>query len=197
MWLENRWVYLSLVLSLVVPGFDPYEFAEEQEGEAQDPGELTDWEAAELELLIQEGRRQLDRQAANLDRLRGRAQWLFTVGLALLGVLVGRVGGPVTISVSVEGIMYAIGLFAAVYAILGAAAILVVPARAGVIDARDLGDTKRQSEGSGLFPTVASLYPRAVAPGYTTWVNRLTAFFEAAVWIIIASGCAGVLYMWF
>ncbi len=63
-------VYLQHVVALFrpnrpVPSFDAYR---------QTPRGLADWEAQDLKVLIEEGRRQLDRQRQDLERLQGRAQ---------------------------------------------------------------------------------------------------------------------------
>jgi hypothetical protein len=47
-----------------------------------EPGDMSKWEDDDLNLLIDEGRRQLDRQGSDLEQIRGRAQFLFTTTLA-------------------------------------------------------------------------------------------------------------------
>jgi hypothetical protein len=82
---EGR-LYLRYCVSLLHPGRILPTFA--------DPtpytGNLDHHQEADLALLIEEGRRQLDRQAADLDRIRNRAGALATVSLALISAAVAK-----------------------------------------------------------------------------------------------------------
>src|SRR6266498_1771096 len=76
-------VYLAHVAALFVPGVRVRSLPVHP-GKV---GTLSEWSEAELVLLVEEGRRQLDRQRADLDRVQARSQLLFTTAAALLVVL--------------------------------------------------------------------------------------------------------------
>lgn len=187
-WLENRWAYLSLVLALVVPGLEPFQFPDRDE----EPGDLADWDDENLKLLIEEGRRQFDRQARLLDGIRVRSQWLFTTGLAVIAVLVGRAAPLQLRPPTLVDTLVFLGLICTVYAVLGSAALLVVAARFGVID---VGDLSREAGKGSMQAHLARQYASAVRPGETTLRTRLTLFFESAVWLMVGAASAAALYI--
>src|SRR5579859_3712330 len=76
MFLREQWVYLAHVFGLIRPGASVPNF----NAHPAQPQSLAGWTNDELQLMIDEGRRQSDRQQADLEQIRSRAQWLFTVG---------------------------------------------------------------------------------------------------------------------
>ncbi len=84
--LEEAAVYARHVVALLLPGCDLGEFI----AHPTEPGDVSGWDAEELRLLLEEGRRQLDRQRAELERIQTRAQFLFTTAAALLTVFVSQ-----------------------------------------------------------------------------------------------------------
>jgi hypothetical protein len=77
-------IYASHVVALITGSG-----AKAHDADKNTTGDLNDWQDQDLDTLIEEGRRQLDRQHDDLERVRGRAQVLFTVGVALVGVVGG------------------------------------------------------------------------------------------------------------
>jgi hypothetical protein len=69
----------------VVALFWPNKAAPSLVADENEPGEMDGWDEDELRILIDEGRRQLDRQHEDLERIRGRSQVLLAFGLALEG----------------------------------------------------------------------------------------------------------------
>jgi hypothetical protein len=76
-------VYLLYVLALLRPGVEAPTFGAPSEF----TGDIDRLDDDDLEIVIDEGRRQLDRQLADLERNRSRAATLLTVGLAEIAVL--------------------------------------------------------------------------------------------------------------
>lgn len=77
-------IYASHVVALITGSG-----AKAYDADKNPTGDLGAWQDPDLDTLIEEGRRQLDRQHDDLERVRGRAQVLFTVGVALVGVVGG------------------------------------------------------------------------------------------------------------
>jgi hypothetical protein len=51
---------------------------------SSEPGDLNDWGEDDLKLLIAEGQRQLDRQVAELERIRARSQVALRISAGLV-----------------------------------------------------------------------------------------------------------------
>ena len=116
---HNQWLYLVHALSLLAPGYElPVVSADQIK-----PKDVSQWSEEELKLLIEEGRRQSDRQQADLRDIRSRAQWLFTVAAAALGALGAGLasGHPDT----TQAILWLAGLVLLVYGVGGAASVMV------------------------------------------------------------------------
>ncbi|MFC8838645.1 hypothetical protein ACFT8Q_00635 [Streptomyces griseoincarnatus] len=79
-------LYLHYCAALLHPGRPLPTFADP----APCTGSLDHLQQEDLTLLIEEGRRQFDRQAADLDRIRNRAGALATVSLALTAAIIAR-----------------------------------------------------------------------------------------------------------
>ena len=72
-------IYFVHVIALITPGVE----ATQYEAHPIEPKSLDGWSSWDRALMIEEGRRQADRQLTDLKEVRGRAQWLFTVGIAV------------------------------------------------------------------------------------------------------------------
>jgi hypothetical protein len=91
------------------------------------PGDLSGWSCDEHELLIAEGRRQLDRQIGSLERIRSRCQFLFTTAFGLLLVFFGTVraiAGPGSHRVALALFLWCGSIVCIVLGLLGAAALI-------------------------------------------------------------------------
>jgi hypothetical protein len=78
---SRAWVYLYHIAALF--------FLSRQRAvhssDSNEPGTLQNWSDDDLRLLVDEGRRQVDRQTNDLERIRLRAQVLLALGIALEG----------------------------------------------------------------------------------------------------------------
>src|SRR4051794_38992141 len=77
--LSEHWVYTRHVVALLWPGAR----APVHESDRNVPGDVARWWGDDLDTLVEEGRRQVDRQHGDLERVRARAQVVVALGLAL------------------------------------------------------------------------------------------------------------------
>jgi hypothetical protein len=171
-------IYLLHALGLLAPGRELPLVAADRLASA----DVSGWSAPELALLIEEGRRQSDRQQADLRDVRARAQWLFTVAVAALaalgaGLASARPGGALAA-------LWIIGLAALVYGVGGAAAIMVARADFNAIHTAVLSAADQPVDRS-----LAKAYARMMALGENTVATRLTVLRQAVVWCL----CGGYL----
>ncbi|HZV72662.1 MAG TPA: hypothetical protein VFF79_03010 [Conexibacter sp.] len=135
--------------------------------------------------MIDEGRRQSDRQFGDLERIRGRAQWLFTVASAVLASLGAafvhaRPGWPLDVA-------WLVALLLLVYGIGGAAGILAGRAEFTMIDTAVLSSNEPP-----IQRALAQSYTRMLAVGENTVATRLTVF-RQAVLFSLTGGYMGLL----
>jgi hypothetical protein len=174
--LDHQRVYFVHIMGLVRPGERLPSF----EVHPRTRGSLEGWEDGDLQLLVDEGRRQFDRQLGDLDRLRGRAQFLFTIGLALGGAIASQA----TDSSDCLGatLSWVIGLAATAFAVLGAAAIMTGRADFEMIDSAALSRYD-----SPVLRPLAEDYADMLRTGEETVAARLSLFRLAAVWLILGA----------
>jgi hypothetical protein len=104
------------------------------------PGNTDAWTYDQVTTLLEEGRRQVDRQNDELERVRSRAQVTLTLGLAL-GAAAGSLRATVG-SVNTAGlwILWGLGLLLVGWAVLGAASTAVARADMSIIHATVLSN---------------------------------------------------------
>lgn len=147
------------------------------------PKALIRWSPEELALAIEEGRRQLDRQGRDHERIQTRSQFLFTSSVALLVVLAAATrriaeAGGITLFV-----VWGVGMLVVLAAILGAASLLSVRAEFKIIDARLVS---YQAPGD-VQSAIATAYTTAVGLGEATVATRLTVYRDAVLLLLIGS----------
>ena len=174
-------IYVLHVLGLLMPGQEIPVFA----AHPVEPKPLERWESDDLQIMVDEGRRQLDRQTSDLELIRGRAQWLFTVGAAVVAALGGsfaavRPGWALSI-------LWLFGTAMVAYGVAGAAAIMAVRADFNTIDTAVLSSVERP-----VLRSLAGSYSRMLALGENTVATRLTVFRQAVVFVIVG-GYLGLL----
>jgi hypothetical protein len=171
--------YAEYVFGLVLPG---EKVALHVEPDAGFEAPLEGWTHEDLTLMIAEGRRQFDEQVAHLERIRGRAQWLFSTGLAL-GAVIAAVGAQV-FQHGQAGVtlIWVIGIVTATWALLGAVAILTVRADFEGIATKVLADYPPPVE-----EQLARDYAEMLEGGDLTVNTVLTLFRQAVLWMIVGS----------
>lgn len=155
------------------------------------PGEVSDWSDAHIKTLIDEGRRQLDRQNEDLERVRTRAQVTLVIGLALEGTT-GSLRATVSSADNLLlSILWIVGLALIAWAILGAAATAVVRADMQMIHAAALsrytGDIDRQ---------LAADYAAIAADGEKQVAGRLTNLRLAVAFLLAGAAVTLVVWLW-
>jgi hypothetical protein len=171
---QGQQIYFSHVLALLTPGVE----TPQHESHRSQPKPLDDWSEPDHLLMIEEGRRQADRQLSDLSEVRGRAQWLFTVGVAATIAVGGAFGadGPA----GARTALFITSLFTLGYGVAGAVAIMAGRADFGLIDATVLSHQQPPIE-----RYLAGAYSRMLRVGENTVATRITIFRQAVLWIIL------------
>lgn len=170
-------VYLAHCGAIFRPGYSPPLF----EQPAPFEGSLASSDDDHLVLVIEEGRRQLDRQLGDLERIRSRSAVLVTVGIAEIGILSAGMkqtfeAGPWTFSV------WILSSVAVVLGLLGAAAILTASARFGRIETQMVAVLSPPARYK-----IAEGYADSTGLGECTVATRLTVFRSAVMLLIVAA----------
>jgi hypothetical protein len=178
-------IYAQHVLALFRPGRG----APVHEADKNVAGDITGWSDAQVKTLIDEGRRQIDRQNDDLERVRGRAQVTLTLGLALAGAagsLYATVSSAHTVGLWV---LWILGLASVAFAALGAAATAVVRADMKMIHAAVLSGYK-----DDIDRQLALDYAKIAATGEKQIATRLTNLWLAVA--LLLTGAALILGAW-
>jgi hypothetical protein len=139
--------------------------------------------------MVDEGRRQADRQLADLAQIRGRAQWLFTVGVPIVTAIATVLAAVGNGDSAWWNAAWAASLLIAGYGVVGAAAIMTIRADFNEIDSAVLSRYKPP-----ILTRLAADYAEMLAVGEDTVATRRTVFRQAVVWLII--GGYGGLITW-
>jgi len=137
-------------------------------------GDLTEHSEEELELVIDEGRRQLDAQRARYADVQGRAQALLAVSLVVLGLTSGLVGRLHSIDEwrgRIEWAMWVLAVALDLLGVLLAAATISVRANFETTDTLQATNMKRP-----LLRSLADDYAASVRAGENTVADRVNAF---------------------
>lgn len=176
--LEEAGVYARHVFAL----FWPNKKAPALEADRNQASEVSDWGKGDLEILVEEGRRQLDRQHEDLERIRGRSQVLLAFGLALEGAIASQQKSVGTADNFLIWTLWVLALFVGAWSVLGAAATSVVRADMQMIHAAVL--SRRNAP---ILPDLAGDYAAIVMDGENQLATRLTNLRHAVMWLLIAA----------
>nr|MDT0664924.1 hypothetical protein [Micromonospora sp. DSM 115978] len=127
--IRGRQVYLLYCLALLRPGRTPPDLPVDP----NTAGSIEGWPQADVELLIEEGRRHLDRLFVELDRTRDRARAGIAATLALLVITSAQL--PTSAGSCVRLGLFSLSLFLLSLGFLGLLSIAVVQVRVGIIHA--------------------------------------------------------------
>ena len=170
-------IYLWHCLAILLPGIDVPNFAKA----ATFSGDLADLDDAELTLLIEEGRRQMDRQASRLDSVRSRAGSFITIGLAELALFSGSAHSDLSRGGTLLA-AWAVAFALATLGIMGALAIISAPAVFGTVDTRRIGESHPP-----LLPALALIYVKSTSIGEETLNTRLTVSWYALLLLVFSA----------
>ena len=157
------------------------------------PGDLTGWSYEEHELLITEGRRQLDRQIGSLERIRSRCQFLFTTAFGLLLVIFGTVrtiAGPGSHRVVLALLLWCGSIICIVLGLFGAAALITTRKDLKIVDTAVLSRTTPP-----VLPQLAVAYADAVRTGENSVATALTLQRDVVLLVTVGSLAYGTAWL--
>lgn len=170
-------MYLQYVWLLFRPGETAPVFSSAQ----IEPGDMAGWSDAELQIMIDEGRRELDALETQLTEIRGRAQAALTIAIALVGVLAGIAGTAHHRCGSFA--LWLLGVAGVVLSALGSAAIITVKAETSIIHTAVLSKYDRP-----VLERLAKDYAAMTRPGQNTVATRLTLLWFAVLTLLLGGG---------
>jgi len=174
--LEAR-LYLAYVAAIAVPG-SAVPVLEEPRTAKRAVDRLPD---DALKLLIEEGRRQLDRQAAELNRNQTRATTLLTLTIAEL-VFLFTSRAAITEHCWRVDVLWWLATALGMLAVAGCIAVTITPAVYGSISVTALSDSTDRT-----LAVLAEEYTLAGGAGDVTNAARLTVLRDAA-WLAMVTG---------
>lgn len=186
--------YLAHIAALLVPGRNVKPFSTVR-GEPSRTGDLSAWGEESLRLLIDEGRRKFDQQAARFDRIRQTAQVVLPIGVALL-VVVGSELARIRPEVSdckryLLYVGWGLSMVAVLVGTLGSAAILVTKASFGTILPTLL--THQPSEDA--LRELAKSYVEQSVPGEDAVNTKLTLQWWSVFFVVLGGIIFGFLWL--
>lgn len=174
--------YLQYIYALLRPGHPVPVF----NAHPLEPRAIDSWSIDEKKIIVDEGRRQLDRQAADLDQIRSRAQVIITTGIALGAAtvaLLGKVAGAPIDRGLLSFVLWSISLLVVLFSILGATAIVTVRADMGTINT-----TRLTFCDPPVLDELAMAYARTVRAGGNVISTRL-ALLRLSILLLLVAAC--------
>ena len=176
-------LYINHCLALIRPGATPRFVKHAQTTEHSD---LTSWDYDELELLIEQGRYQLDRQRNQLRDLQTRSQFLLTTALGALLFAVNRLSDTLQSesnnAFNWTNILLIIAVILLFIGALGVASNIATKNRLGAINITLLSNIEPPRK-----LAVARAYLRCVIPGEETLTTRFAIFWIAIMFLLIGT----------
>jgi hypothetical protein len=170
-------LYLIFAVSSFYPGVQVPTFRKPRQFKWPLSGDLTQ---DDLTLIVDEGRRQLDRQLADLEHIRNRAGALLTVCLAELAAL--SAGASRIFAHALPTIAWAFSVVLVVLSVAGAVALLSSQATFGRVDTMGLAVST-----SSVRRVAARAYARSVGQGEETIATRVTVFRDAVFLAVLGA----------
>lgn len=179
-------VYLRHMLALVRPGhhISPLTTTTIQ------PGDVARWKTTEQQLLVSEGQRQLDQQLQADERLRTRAQFLFTTALALLAIMSATLRRIIDEGLAAT-VLWFVAALPVLFGLLGAAAVLALRFEFKAVDATLMS----KSASGDVLLELAQAYASMLQTGENSLNTRLNVFGNAV--FLVTLGGAIELMIWF
>lgn len=175
-------VYLSHVVGIFLPGEEVLGFSSYQ----IDAGRVSGWPAADLAIVVEVGKSQLERQNSNLEAVRGRAQFLLTLALAFVGVAIAStdwVGRSIFAQIP-----WAVGIGVSLTSAFGAGGVIVARKTLRMVDTRLLSQQRPP-----ILPVTAQAFADSVAEGERTVATEITVLRDAVALFLLGFVlvCAG------
>lgn len=181
-WVRRVSVYWSHIAGIFLPGDAVLEFSSYQ----IDAGDVASWPDADLTIVMETGRAQLQRQNSNLEAIRGRAQFLLTLTLAFVGVAVASTD---LVNRSLFALIpWGLGIAVAFASAFGAAGVIVARKALGMVDTRLLSQQKPP-----ILSVTARAFADSVGAGETTVATGITVLRDAVALFLLSFVlvCAG------
>lgn len=179
-------VYVSHVAALLWPGSTSKFFTVH----SRTSGALDGWQTRDFDLLIEQGRLQLNRQRQDLENIRSRGQFLFTSALGVLGLIGFALP---EIARSVDGLAFVLWITSGaltLITILGAAAVVVARKTVGEVDASILSRVD-----SPIEETLARAYGDSISEGENTVATEITVFRDAVLFLVLGVVCLAIAWV--
>lgn len=140
-------------------------------------GSLDSWSDEDLQLLIVESRRQLDNQSTEIERVRSRAQFLFTTSLAAIGLSAAVLRELTHVGLV---LVWSAGTIMVLLGLLGSAGIILNSKRMG-----DINVHRFSKEEPSRLRSLAVGYLNSVPAGANTFATQVTMYRDAALFVML------------
>jgi len=185
----TKWVTLAFVRALLFGGT-----VQPTTKHPNKVGNLDGFNPKELQIVIDEGRRQLDLANARFEDVQRRAQTLLGIGLATLGFAAGGFGRVQNAGHSIRHtISLYVWILAMVLVLLGVALSAAVVVVKGVFDQTDTPLVTNLER--PLQRSLAGVYAEAVRRGEITVADRVTVFRLATRYTLWGAVVTSVVYI--
>jgi hypothetical protein len=157
------------------------------------PGDTSEFDDASLELIVNQGRWQLDRQQESFRHTTDRAQILLTVNIIVLGFIAASFHHIVQIAGIREitaTVIWAVGALFVVVGIAATASVITVAADFDTVDT-----TKVSNFPHPVLRKVADSYAKTVRLGEITVAARVTVFRQAVRFVCWGTLIAALAYV--
>jgi hypothetical protein len=154
-------------------------------------GDLTNWSDAELTLVLDEGRRQLDRLFDEVEKVRVRSQFLFTSTVALLVVVLAGRHTMLATKNDVPLALWALAIAVVGLGMLGTASIIASRKDLRAIDAAKFTTTEERP----LLRELVAAHARSVKESTNTVYTQITMFRDAVLVVMIGAIIYGVAWI--
>lgn len=166
--------YLRYVVLLFRPGTE----AQIVESARMQPGDMAAWSDDELQIMVDEGRREVDALDRQLTEIRARAQAVLTVAIALVAVLAGIAGTAHERCGSFA--LWGMGVAGVVLSALGSASIITVQAKMETVHTAVLSTYPPP-----ILNALAKDYAAMTRQGQNTVATRLTLLWLAVLTLLV------------
>lgn len=175
-------LYVNHCLALIRPGTTP---RVAKYAQATEHSDLASWDHDDLELLIEQGKYQLERQQNQLRDLQARSQFLLTTALGAILFAVNRLSDILQSESNNATIWTILLIFAVLFLFIGALGVasnIVTKNLLGTIDITRLSNVE-----SPRKLVLAQAYLKYVIPGENTLTTRSVIFGIATMFLLIGT----------
>jgi hypothetical protein len=156
-----------------------------------EPSDITGWGSEDYQVLIDEGRRQLDAQRDQAEQIRGRAQFLFTTAIGLAALSFAGKSTVLAAKSNVPIAIWSLSLLLTTLGLLGTASVIVARKEFGSIDAALMTNLYDPP----IPPKLAAGYSRQVARGANTVATLVTVYRDAVLLVLLGALCWGAAWL--